>query len=42
MNSNCSELKITPFRLFDSAASADFKRRMATKIQAALSAVDIA
>lgn len=41
MNSNCSQLRITPFRLFDAAASRDFKRKMATRIQAALESIDL-
>jgi hypothetical protein len=41
MNSNCSQLRITPFRLFDAAASRDFKRRMATQIQSALQETDL-
>lgn len=39
MNSNCTQINITPFRLFDENASKNFKRRMAVKIQTALNTI---
>ena len=41
MNSNCAEIKITPFRLFDSTARNNYKRSIAQKIQNALNSIDI-
>lgn len=41
MNSNCAEIKITPFRLFDFTARNNYKRSIAHKIQNALNSIDI-
>jgi hypothetical protein len=40
MNSNCTELKIIPFRLFDSTARNNYKRSIAHKIQNALNSIE--
>ena len=40
MNSNCAELKITPFRLFDLTARNNYKRSIGHKIQNALNSIE--